>query len=339
MEIVFRKDISSQQWNNYVAELHDASFLYTSLAIDYYQTYSQYIVEDLSFVMLNNKKCRVCAPLFLEEKDGLRIFASGGSFGPAPLVALDERYKICERLMDNAMEAILEMAKQNRVKKIFMRLDPLVNPDARHKIYNYNVLMKYGFENQSITSRIVDLRLPESELWTDFSQGTRSRIQQGSKIYSAEWYNAANITFDTFFIYQDMHRRAAGRVTRPTATFDLMLDWILQGNGFLHLLRFENMYMNAVILYCYNGCAYYASSADNPDFDFPKPAGHFAQWSIIGSLKKEGVTHYETGWQQFSQQPYDNPAAKDISISIYKSQFGGYNAPLFRGVLSVAEAG
>ena len=196
--MVFRKDISSQQWNNYVAELLDASFLYTSLAIDYYQAYSQYIVEDLSFVMLNNKKCRVCAPLFLEEKDGLRIFASGGSFGPAPLVALNERYKINERLMDDAMKAILEMAKQNGIKKIFMRLDPLVNPDARHKIYNYNVLMKYGFENQSLTSRIVDLRLPESERQADFSDKTGRQIRRGADIYKAEWYNADNITPELF---------------------------------------------------------------------------------------------------------------------------------------------
>ena len=105
--------------------------------------------------------------------------------------------------------------------------------------------------------------------------------------------------------------------------------------GFLQLTRYGDDYINAVVGYSYNGLAYPGSCADNPEINFPKPVGHFSTWNIIETLRKEGVTHYETGWQQFTAQPYDSPSEKDISISYFKSKFGGYNAPLFRGVLRI----
>jgi hypothetical protein len=337
MEIILRKDISAAQWDRHVSVLPDASFLYTSLAIEYYRLFSPFLLEDLSFVMLENKICRACVPLFLEEVNGEKIFANGGSFGVAPLVALNERYKITERLMDNSFEKIFEMAAHHGVKKIFMRLDPLVNPDASHKIYNYNLLMRHGFENKSLTTRIIDLRLSHTQLYEDLPRGTKAKIRQGTEIYSAEWYNAKNISEEIFSIYQNMHHRAAGRITRPLATFDLMHEWIKNANGFLQLIRFGDFYINAIIIFIHNGRAYYASGADNPDVDFPKPVGHLAHWSIINFLKNEGATHYEIGWQQFSAQPYDCPSQKDISISFFKSLFGGYNSPLFRGELILKE--
>ena len=105
----------------------------------------------------------------------------------------------------------------------------------------------------------------------------------------------------------------------------------------MQLIRFGDEYINTLLLYCYNGRAYPASGADNPEVSFPHPVGHYGQWSIMNSLIKEGVTHYEMGWQQFSPQPYDKPSAKDINISYFKSLFGGYNVPLFRGVLDLGE--
>jgi len=331
MEILFRKDIAALAWDRHIEDLPGASFLYTSLAIDYYAVCSRFFVADLSFVMLENGKCRCAVPLFLEKADGIPSFSSGGGYGVAPLVALNERYKITERLFESAMEAVFELASSHNIHRILMRLDPLVNPDALHKIYNYNVLMKYGFENKSLTTRIIDLRPPESELLTDLPRGTKAKIRQGSQEYTAQWYTCANITPEIFAIYQDMHHRAAGRVTRPLESFELMHQWIKQGFGYLQLIRFGDVYINAIIVYAHNGRAYYASGADNPDIDFPKPIGHFAHWNIILSLKNEGMTHYEIGWQQFSAQPYDNPSEKDIAISFFKSLFGGYNAPLFCG--------
>ena len=205
IKVLFRKSITQEEWNKHVGVLPDATFLYTSLAIDYYMAYSRFIVDDLSFVMLENNKCKGCVPLFLEDVDGVYSFSSGGSYGLLPLIDLGERYKRCEHFIDAAMDIVLEMAALKGVKQVLMRYDPLVNPDSMHKIYNYNVLMKYGFENQSLTTRIIDLRLPSDERWVDLTKGTRECIRKASGLYSTEWYNSNNITREIFGIYQNMH--------------------------------------------------------------------------------------------------------------------------------------
>lgn len=332
MNTVFRGDISAAQWDEAVAQLPDASFLYYSLAIDYYREYSPFLTEDLSFLLLQNNRVCACVPLFLEEDQGTVMFSSAGSYGPAPLVDLSGSYKATEHFMSRAMEVLMRLAADHRVREIKMRLDPLVNPEAAHKLLNYNVLMKYGFENHSIHSRIVDLRQSEEELWSDLSKGTRGRIRQAQTLYRTEWYNGDAISKEAFLVYQDMHRLASGRVTRPQKTFDLMYEWIRAGKGFLQMVKLEDAYINATILYRQGKTAYYASAADHPGIDFPKPVGHFAQWEMMRSLKREQVAFYETGWQQFSDQPYDHPTPKDINISHFKSLFGGYDVPLFRGV-------
>ena len=38
------------------------------------------------------------------------------------------------------------------------------------------------------------------------------------------------------------------------------------------------------------------------------------------------------GWQQFSQQIFDQPSEKDLNLSFFKRGFGGDIITLFRGI-------
>jgi len=144
-----------------------------------------------------------------------------------------------------------------------------------------------------------------------------------------------------------LHVEAAGRETRPRATWALMADWIHEGHGMLVLAlkggpsksaagaspapstthpQSENTcshFGNADILtdillgwayvYTYQGWSYYGHAVNrHPDI------GPAIQWTAIEALAARGdITHYELGWQQ----PTDDP--KDQAIQFFKRGFGG----------------
>lgn len=330
--IVFKKDISDQIWDEYCDTIDNSSFEYHSLVIEYRKEYSKYFVEDSSFVLIINNEILAMVPIFIECVNGSNQISNGNSHGIAPLINTNRSYNNQEKILKKVFEIIHDIAYQKKCSKIMFRLDPLVNPNMNLKIYNYNFLMKYGYENHSISSQIVDLQLDIDELFKDIRKGHKYDINRGNKQYDFQGYDKDNITREIFNVYKEMHHRAAGRKTRSDLTFDLMYQWIKNGLGYLGLAKYEGKYIGSILVAAYKDKAYYASAAEDPNINLPCPNGHMLQWNMIKYLKSHNVKYYELGWQQFSEQPYDKPSEKEISIASYKRGFGGYTVPLFRGV-------
>ena len=147
-----------------------------------------------------------------------------------------------------------------------------------------------------------------------------------------------------------LHVEAAGRETRPRATWQLMADWIHEGHGMLVLAlkggpqdvpaSYEaaraadgsipspstildqpanqpaisaDMMLGWAYVYTYQGWAYYGHAVNRrPDI------GPAIQWTAIEALAARGdITHYELGWQQPTEDP------KEQAIQFFKRGFGG----------------
>ena len=130
-----------------------------------------------------------------------------------------------------------------------------------------------------------------------------------------------------FPAYRAMHALAAGRVTRPPGTFDLMEAWLATSAGALVRAVKDGTAVGFMYLILHGESAYYASAANHPDYG-DDPVGHVLHAAAIDWLRDCGLRRYELGLQQFGPLPYNLPSGKDLGIARFKRGFGGQTVPL-----------
>jgi len=332
IEVIEKKAISETGWNTYLKEFSNATHEYTGNMIEYRKAYSAYLKEDLSCVFIENGKPVIMMPLFLEEYEGMKCFSSAKSYGVIPLINSRIPLNNQGRILNDCFEYINDLAKQRNIKKALFRFDPLINSDRKFDLYDYNFLMKYDYQNASINSQIIDLSIDKESLWQGLRKRFRSIINNAIKTYDFEIYDSKGIDIDVFNKYQEIHYKAAGKMTRPQLTFDIMFKQICDDEAFLLFAKHEKQYVLANFYLKFNHRVYYASGAELPDVQLLQPIGHGAQWTAIEYMKKSNIAFYEIGWQQFGKQTYDSPSDKEVNISFYKRGFGGRTVSLYRGI-------
>ena len=66
------------------------------------------------------------------------------------------------------------------------------------------------------------------------TKGHRAAVKRAQKSIAVDAITGSRADIgDVFAAYQEMHRRAAGRTTRPQRTFDIMLEWLRNGDAVL----------------------------------------------------------------------------------------------------------
>jgi hypothetical protein len=270
----------------------------------------------------------VVCPLILEEYTGGREFSYGNIPSPVPAFADDlsvaERHEYAKIVFEH-LEKLIE---ETKVRRICMRFVPISKSFINCGYLPYNYLSRFGFLDVSISSQIIFLE--EEDLWNNLTKGHKYEIRRGKRNYGLNIFDKDNITDLKFEDYHNMHEKAAGRVTRPQSTFDMMLDFIRKGQAVLAEVEFGGKSVSFAYVFLYKDGAYYGSACVDGEIE-ETPSGHCLQWFIIESLKKRGYKFYEIGWQVFSPGLNDFSLAKDISISKFKRGFGGKTVPLFMG--------
>lgn len=130
-----------------------------------------------------------------------------------------------------------------------------------------------------------------------------------------------------FSAYREMHRRAAGRSTRPPRTWELMENWLADGTGLLFGARLASQWVGFSYVLVSGRSAYYASAANHPDVE-GQPIGHVLQWAAVEELARRGVVSYELGQQQFAPTSARAPSPKELAIARFKRGFGGQTVPV-----------
>lgn len=335
MEIILLNKGNENIWNNFCEESDDAWFWHTTKWLDYSLSYSEKDCEtrNLSFMLKDDSRVIAVSPLLLEKKEYLDLekyyyeFSTGrGGYGIMPALSNDLTENRRDKIMRLIFDQIDNLAKENNVSRTLLRSTPLSK-----RTYKYNIFMKYGYFDNSLNTTIIDISLSIEELWNNLRKGHKYDINRGKRIYQTTIYNKSNINKEVFDQYRLLHHKAAGRITRPIETFEMMYKWILSDEGILCALSKDSKYLGFTYVNLFKDGAYYSSSSDDPDVNLDVPISHIIQWEIIKWLKENGHKYYEMGIQQFSPQLYDNPTKKDMDISFFKRGFGGETVSLFRG--------
>ena len=283
-------------------------------------------VSGQSFVLVNSAGDVVgLCPLNIEVRGGERTFAFLGAPTPAP--AFDPALTSAERDLAAALyvQTLASIAQREGVTYGSLKMPFTGVLSASHLAVN--PWLSHGYFDLPYLTQIVDLRKPESELWSDMRKGHRSDVKKASQRATAHIWDATTLTDDILAQYRALHAKDAGRVTRSHTTFDMMAGWIRQGHAVLAEARADGQPVAFAVIICYKTGAFYASGCRDPE-RMDVPGSHLVQWEAMRWLKQRGCALYDVGLQWSGPQWFYAPTPKEVSIAAYKRGFGGQNAPL-----------
>lgn len=336
MDKIRMKDISAEVWNQLLDKIKGASFAYTAESILFQITYANLVIANESYIMMRDKKPIACVCLYITENKNERTISWNGRYCPALLIDHDLSYKTQEKVCKEIMEDIQQIEENYACIKTMFKFEPIGNPEHLCKIENYNYLIKYGYNDTSSLTQVLDLRLDQETLYQEVTQNHKRGIKKGLK-YEIEFLDKDSVTLEDVKEYKDIYEYDAGMVTRNSELWEQYYMFIKAGFGILGFAKKDGKRVATVIVTKYKNTAYYSSYAEKTDCLDGITVGHKLHWEMILYLKKHGIKFYEMGEQVFGNYPKGTEDAKLVNISKFKRGFGGYTVPIFRGIKNVKQ--
>ena len=335
MKIIQLTEKNHSLRNKFCISSNDAWFWHTTQWMKYSIKHTPQLEgRNVSFLISDGNRVLGIFPLIVETngmgQDKVHEFSFGGSFGVSPALSNElshtKRNKIMRMMFDHADD----IASEYNIQRMSIKSSVLSPNFCGSKFANSNWLLRYGFIDTSLNTQLLDLSNNVTILWKGMRRDLRKNIEREKQKLTVEVMDRNNADFGVFDIYREMHALAAGRVTRPLETFDVMFEWIQTGKAILFGAKYEGQFVGFFFVTVYKNGAYNGSSCRHPEFH-EMSIGHYLRWEIVKWLKNHNIVYNEIGVQKYSALPYDLPSAKEINISKAKSGLGGFIVPLFRG--------
>lgn len=141
-----------------------------------------------------------------------------------------------------------------------------------------------------------------------------------SAIKKAEKYLTYTLCKNTVKFREDYYR-IAGKITRPSVTFDILGRWIRLGFGTLLEAKLDGKTVGYTYILHYKDRAYYFASCVEPECR-EYNISHFLQAKAIEILRQKCIRWYELGEQVYPSL-HCQPSEKEHNISLFKRGFGG----------------
>jgi hypothetical protein len=326
----------SKRWDAFCKKNGLAWFWHTSFRMKHALNSSFLITSDnYSFYAEDEGEIIAIAPLTIDTRndtDGTTVkrkeMTYSGGMVPIPVVSQELKSKRREKVFKTIFVEIDKIALEHNVQRLVMKI-PLTLTYCKKNIY-YNILMKYGFQDISLNTVVVDLEKSESNLWKELSENHRRSINKGRKHLNIKIFDKKNITEKIFDSFKSYYFKSAGKVTRPETTFQLLYYYLTHDMAIMGQALYRDRPVGYSVAVYYKNEAYYLMGANEKNFT-QCPIAHVIHWEIMRYLKERGISHYEMGIQQFGPCIHDQPSTKEMAISRFKRGFGGLTIPLFIG--------
>lgn len=328
MNVVDQQELGDERWDQLCAEATGSWFWHTSAWRDYTLAYRPTLhSRSAAFAVMDGGEPVALVPLMIEDLPdgpGRRLsFGGDACWSPALVAGIDHgRGALAFRA---ALTHIDEVARETDALSVALRLSPLAQAIDEHTSLLLAATTRAGYGDISLCSHIVDLDVAREQLRAAMTKGHRADISRGRRTLRAVVATGAEAVAD-FNAYRAMHALAAGRVTRPERTFELMELWLATGLAALAKATKDDCPVGFAYLVLYGDGAYYGSAANHPDHG-RDPIGHVLHAATMEWLQDRGVRRYEFGLQQFGPLPHDVPSGRDLGIAQFKRGFGGRSVP------------
>lgn len=326
LEIIYKKsNIQNFEyyWNEFLSTYEGIPYCYTIAFLEYMNLYSKNLIEDKSFVVIQNGKCIGICYLPIENINGIPHISLSGSYTFAP-------FTISLKIEKEMYSIIEDISYYYGVKKIMFQFNSL----QMEYLNKYNKLRAYKYLDTTESDCILDVRPSERELWSGVRKGHKHAINKILKDESFEviCYDKSNISIEMSEKYRLLHIKCAGRETRGKNTFYKQYEMIKKDMATLFALLYNGKQIGFCYFIHFQKTVVYLSAADDPDFN---------NFSIYHSIIWEAIKYYNKKGYDFMQfQPpcgysyqFDNYIdKKQVNISSFKRGFGLKSVHMFRGI-------
>lgn len=328
MEIVYKNksiDIFNNRWQEYI-DNNLVSYKYTILNIEYFLLYGKYLIDDKSFVIVENNRCVGICFLPIEDINHIKSISIADGYTISPL-------SIEKRIEKRIFSEINKIVQDINIQKIKFYLDPLILEYTN----KFNTLLEYNFMDTSTSDCLVDLRKSKQELWKNLRKSYKSLINSTLKNNDFEIIiiDQNNPNYNIHLLYKKLHNKCAGN-TRIKETFEKQYEMLENDLASLIGLKYKNEFIGFNYFFHHQKTVIYASGADDPKYENSKiPIYHIILWSAIQYYKNREFEYCE-----FSQPCGFNKIdgfnnyldEKQINISHFKRGMGTKMVPAFRGI-------
>ncbi|MCU1461468.1 MAG: hypothetical protein JWO37_1543 [Acidimicrobiales bacterium] len=318
---------SDDAWDHFCELSPDAWFWHTSHWREYTLTYRPDLESrSRAFTVVEDGETLAAIPLMVEHHDNHAELSSGAGpcWSPAFAPGLSPARRASAAIA--VYRQIDVVAAEEGVVRAALRLSPLAHDRPVSGESFLTDTGRNGYIDISLSSLVIGVDRPLEELRREMTKGHRSDISRAARSFTIDVFDASSITDTAFDEYRLLHQKAAGRVTRPAATFQMMHRWVQEGRALLVTARRDGEAKSCALVNLFGRGAYYSSAATSPGLR--EPAGHAVQWATIEWLQARGYQRYELGLQQFGPLPHDVPSEKERNIARFKRGFGGSVVPL-----------
>jgi len=315
---------NNRKWDAFCDAQEEAWFWHTTGWIKYCEN-SRFGVdaENLSFMVVRDGKILAIVPLVLEvnQSKGEREFTFSG--GPTPLFVIEksEKGREASAIQGVIWDEIERLAILHNVGRIWMRAN-VQNNGYLSGINVANPLAREGYLDTSLYSCIISLNPDETVLLSEMRKGHKAAVKKSMKQLTAVCYDSDTMSFDKSKQFRDTYCSVAGKLTRPSETFDMLYEFIKSGHALLLEAVFDHHIAGYSLIILYKQYAYYAMACVVQEY-IDCDVSHFLEWQALCRLKQKGILYYELGEQYFRTSLSCIVTDKMKSISAFKRGFGG----------------
>lgn len=289
------------------------------------------VLEDASFLVLEDGRAVAIAPLVVEEGPKGRQLSCRDQHLRSQLTAEGMTQRGRRKIASLVEERTRSLVQKHKVVMQKSIVDPLAFVHRPEDIHNL-LLEEEGFLDDSLGTALLPLHKGLPELWKDLRKSYRGLIHQAQGEMRALCLERESCRPEHLAEFRRLYRLAAGRELYDDALWESAAGLVAEGSAMLTLVMLKDAAVGGGLFFHHKGKAYYAMGANDPELEGERAIGHLCLWATAESYCRSGVEWLETGWQHGSAQLLEKPTGKERQISFFKRGFGGIVRPVFRGI-------
>jgi hypothetical protein len=273
-------------------------------------------LKDHSFAVLDGGHLVAVVPL--QYNAASEALLSSGWSGSGPVLSGSLEKKQRHTIIKYTIEHCLKVSERLKAKKLVYAASPVTRSSIEAS-WGVNPFEMCGMKDCSRLSQVIDLSLPENELWNGLSDLAKRKIRKakasGFKIERTCW--KSNVEK-----YYELHAATylrTGEVPHPIEYFSGIANELSQG-GYSVLWRALDENKNVCAYHNMarfkEGAYYHTGCSVKSDADLG--VNYLLFWEAMLGARRMGVRWYDAGWIFPS-----GASKKQEGLSHFKTRFGG----------------